>query len=208
MSNKPVGPMAADRKRHLLPGALLLVSIAGVSPPALASDIADIPMTAARWQTKGNVAFAQDKAGQDILVVTKGYAELKGMDFGNGTIEYDTKFVGSRITGITFRHQGDSADALYFRPSPDCAVSDHCLQYMPTAHQLFEWDLYGQYQARAAIDPHAWNHIKLVVSGGQMQSVVFRSPHTNLSLLTELQASILALRPARTSQHWFQAGLA
>lgn len=129
-------------------------------------------MTATRWQAAGDVSFEHDPAGQNILVVRKGYAELRNSNFGDGTIEFDTKFVGSRITGITFRHHGEAADALYFRPGPDCAVSDDCIQYMPTAFHVFEWDLYSQYQTRAPIDATGWNHVKLVVSGGRMHVFV------------------------------------
>ena len=135
-------------------------------------------MTPAQWQVGGDVSFQHDPAEQNVLVVNKGYAELKHTNFGNGTIEFDAKFVGSRITGITFRQHDDAADALYFRPSADCAVSEECIQYMPTAHHLFEWDLYGQYQTHAPIDPAGWNHIKLVLSGARMQVFIngARSP--------------------------------
>ena len=158
--------------------SLFFASIIGLSQPTLAFGLTDIPMTPARWETKGDVSFQHDQAGQDILVVNKGYAELKNANFSNGTIEFDTKFVAERITGITFRQHDDAADALYFRPSADCAVSDECIQYMPTAHHLFEWDLYGQYQTHAPIHPDGWNHIKLVLSGARMNVFVngTRSP--------------------------------
>ncbi|WP_458071191.1 hypothetical protein [Rhodanobacter sp. BL-MT-08] len=124
------------------------------------------------------MSFRFDPTEQDVLVVDRGYAELKRTNFSNGTIEFDAKFVGGRITGITFRQHADAADALYFRPSADCAVSEQCIQYMPTAHHLFEWDLYGQYQTHAPIDPVGWNHIKLVLSGARMQVFIngARSP--------------------------------
>jgi hypothetical protein len=141
----------------------------GLSAFASASELSSIPMTAAQWQVDGDVAFAHDEAKHDVIVVNKGYAELKQKAFSNGTIEFDAKFVGKRITGITFRQQGEVADALYFRPSPDCATSEECIQYMPTAHHVFEWDLYGQYQTHAPIDPSSWNHVRLVVSGGRMK---------------------------------------
>ena len=148
--------------------SFFFASIVGLSQPVLAFEQTDIPMTPAKWQAKGDVSFQHDQAKQDVLVVNKGYAELKSTNFSNGTIEFDTKFVGERITGITFRQHDDAADALYFRPSTDCAVSDECIQYMPTAHHLFEWDLYGQYQTHAPINPDGWNHIKLVLSGARM----------------------------------------
>jgi hypothetical protein len=167
----PTQPRASSgRHRQALP--LMLAAIAGLLPPAMAAGRTEIPMAAAQWQASGEVAFARDDAGRDMLVVRQGYAELLRHGFSNGTIEFDAKFVGSRITGITFRHHGDTADALYFRPNPRCAVADDCIQYMPTAHHLFEWDLYGQYQARAPIDPATWNHVRLVVSGGRMNVFV------------------------------------
>jgi hypothetical protein len=148
--------------------SLFFASIVGLSQPILAFEQTDIPMTSAKWQAKGDVSFQHDQARHDILVVNKGYAELKNTNFSNGTIEFDTKFVGERITGITFRQHADAADALYFRPSADCAVSEECIQYMPTAHHVFEWDLYGQYQTHAPIHPDGWNHIKLVLAGARM----------------------------------------
>jgi hypothetical protein len=152
--------------------SLFFAAIIGLSQPILAFEQTNIPMTPAKWQAKGDVSFQHDQARQDILVVNKGYAELKNTNFSNGTIEFDTKFVGERITGITFRQHADAADALYFRPSADCAVSEECIQYMPTAHHLFEWDLYGQYQTHAPINPDGWNHIKLVLSGARMNVFV------------------------------------
>lgn len=172
MSDKTFEPIIMVSRRHFLPVTMLLLLVTGLLQPALATEASKIPMTASRWQTKGDVAFEQDKAKQDILVIKKGYAQLKHGHFSNGTIQFDVKFVGSRITGITFHQHGETADALYFRPSVDCAVSDDCIQYMPTAHHVFEWDLYGQYQTRAPINPDRWNHIKLVVSGGRMNVFV------------------------------------
>lgn len=186
MSSKALEPTVTVSKHHFLSGALLLALMTGLPLPVLASELPEIPMTAARWQTNGDVAFEQDKAKQNILVIKQGYAELKDRNFSNGTIEFDTKFVGSRITGITFRHHGDAADALYFRPSPDCSVSDECIQYMPTAHQVFEWDLYGQYQTHAPIHPGAWNHIKLVASGGRMNVFVNGASSPTLAVGTLL----------------------
>ena len=158
--------------------SLFFAFIMGLSQPIPAFEPTDIPMTPAQWQTKGDVSLQHDRVKQGILVVNKGYAELKNTNFSNGTIEFDEKFAGRRIAGITFRQHADTADALYFRPSADCAVSEECIQYMPTAHHLFEWDLYGQYQTHAPIDPDGWNHIKLVLSGARMNVFIngARSP--------------------------------
>lgn len=172
MSNRTSRQKIHDSREPVLLGVWLIVLITAPWQSLRGTELSTIPMTASRWQAKGDVAFQQDPSGQGILVVKKGYAQLKHDRFSNGTIEFDTRFVGSRITGITFRQQGEAADALYFRPSADCPVSDDCIQYMPTAHHVFEWDLYGQYQTRAPIKPGEWNHIKLVVSGHRMNVFV------------------------------------
>lgn len=156
----------------------------GFSQPVVASDAIRVAMTSGRWQANGDVSFQHDPAGRDLLVVKKGYAELKDTDFSNGTIEFDVKFVGQRITGITFRQHDDAADALYFRPSTDCAVSEECIQYMPTAHHLFEWDLYGQYQTHAPIDAGGWNHVRLVLSGARMQVFINGARSPTLAVAT------------------------
>ncbi len=152
MSNKPFEPAVMVARRHFLPGIFLLLLVSALLQPALATEASEIPMTAAsRWQTKGDVSFAQDKAKQNIPMINKGYAQLKHSYFSNGTTEFDETPVGSRLTGNTFHRHGETADALYFRPSPNCAVSDDCIQYMPTAHHVFEWDLCGEDHTRAPI---------------------------------------------------------
>lgn len=43
-----------------------------------------------------------------------------------------------------------------------------------------------------------------VAANGEMSKVAFRIPRTNLSLITQLQMSILALEPETRSESWFQ----
>ena len=100
-------------RRHFLPDIFLLLLVSALLQPALATEASKIPMTASRWQTTGDVAFEQDKAKQDILMIKKGYAQLKHSYFGNRTIEFDVKFVGSRLKGIAFHQHGETADALF-----------------------------------------------------------------------------------------------
>lgn len=97
MSNKPFEPAVMVARRHFLPGIFLLLLVSALLQPALATEASKIPMTASRWQTTDDVAFEQDKAKQDILMIKKGYAQLKHSYFGNRTIEFDVKFVGSRL---------------------------------------------------------------------------------------------------------------
>jgi hypothetical protein len=43
-----------------------------------------------------------------------------------------------------------------------------------------------------------------VAPDGEMDTIVFRLPHTSLSLITQLQSSILALQPETEGKWWFQ----
>ena len=150
---------------------LMLVSIA--PPNAIGATPGTVPMIASAWTTKGNVAFQTDEGA---MVLAQGSAELKGTTFSSGTIEFDMKAPGGHVVGLTFHLQGKTGDALYFRPALDCATSDDCVQYMRVDHGIFEWDLFGDNQARAPFHLNAWNHIKLSVNGRSMHVWVNGSP--------------------------------
>ena len=137
-----------------------------------------VPLTADRWQASGNAMFITREAFPNgILQVTseseQGFVALKGEHFENGTIEFDIKPVGEEFPGIRFRQKdGDTADMLYIRVSPDCPASQDCLQYVPIIKGRVLWDVYPQYQAPAPFRENEWNHIRLVISGKRMNVYV------------------------------------
>jgi hypothetical protein len=157
--------------RLSIAAALALVSI---SPLKAADPVASsAPMIASAWTTKGNVTFLADKSA--IVIAQGGSAELDATTFSSGTIEFDMKSPGGNV-GLTFHMQGNTGDALYFRPSADCATADDCVQYMRIDHGIFEWDLFGDNQARAAFAANVWNHVKLSVNGRSMHVWVNGTP--------------------------------
>jgi hypothetical protein len=98
---------------------------------------------------------------------------LKDRSFDNGTIDFDIKPVGEDMPGIRFHQQdGDTADMLYIRVSPDCPAAQDCLQYVPIIKGRVLWDVYPQYQAAAPFRENEWNHIRLVVSGKRLDVFV------------------------------------
>ena len=137
-----------------------------------------IPLLAANWQASGNATFiAREAFPHGILQVTseseQGSVALKDKHFDNGTIEFDIKPVGEEMPGIRFHQQdGDTADMLYIRVSPDCPASQDCLQYVPIIKGRVLWDVYPQYQAAAPFRENEWNHIRLVISGKRMNVYV------------------------------------
>jgi hypothetical protein len=159
--------------------SVLVLSVLGVAR-AFASTFTPlpIPLVADNWQASGNATFiAREAFPHGILQVTseseQGFVALKDKNFDNGTIEFDIKPVGEEMPGIRFHQKdGDTADMLYFRVSPDCPASQDCLQYVPILKGRILWDVYPQYQASAPFRENEWNHIRLVISGKRMNVYV------------------------------------
>lgn len=172
-------PFRTGRLGLCIAAALALASTAPLRASNHASNA--VPMIASAWTTKGNVTFLADKSA--IVIAQGGSAELNATNFSSGTIEFDMKSPGGNV-GLTFHMQGDTGDALYFRPSADCATSDDCVQYMRIDHGIFEWDLFGDNQARAIFAANVWTHVKLSVNGRSMQvwvnGALISAPRGNL----------------------------
>lgn len=147
-----------------------------------------IPLVAGAWEANGNAAFlAKEAFPNGILQVTseseKGFVALKDGHFDNGTIEFDIKPIGEEFPGIRFHQKdGNTADMLYFRVSPDCPAAQDCLQYVPIIKGRVLWDMYPQYQAPAPFRENEWNHIRLVVSGKRMNVYVNRQAEPSLRI--------------------------
>jgi Domain of Unknown Function (DUF1080) len=159
--------------------SICALSVLGAAS-AFASTVMPLPVSlvADNWQASGNATFiAREAFPQGILQVTseseQGFVALKDMHFDNGTIEFDIKPVGEEMPGIRFHQKnGDTADMLYIRVSPDCPASQDCLQYVPIIKSRVLWDVYPQYQASAPFRENEWNHIRLVISGRRMNVYV------------------------------------
>jgi hypothetical protein len=159
---------------------------------ARAADPIRVPLTSDRWQivastvpgSKPDVQFGrQEGFPQGLLVLKSGSVALNGLDFRNGTIEFDIKGIGENIPGIQFRKQGtagaQNGEEFYIRTSPDCRASNDCIQYAPVINGFMLWNSYPQYQTQAFI-LDGWNHIKLVVSGRRMNVYINHVPSPTL----------------------------
>lgn len=166
MYRAPFAARIPFRTGHLKLGIAAVLSLASTAPLKATNRAPSTePMVASAWTTKGNVTFLADKSA--IVIAQGGSAELNATTFSSGTIEFDMKSPGGNV-GLTFHRQGNTGEALYFRPSGDCATSNDCVQYMRIDHGIFEWDLFGDNQARANFGVNVWNHVKLSVNGRSM----------------------------------------
>ncbi len=128
-----------------------------------------------------------------------GFAVLQGVNFQDGVIEADMAieittplFPGAPgFGGIAFRARGDVSgyELFYLRPgnatSSDQAKRNHSVQYV--AEPGFSWPLLRRawpsvYEAYAPLEPGAWTHLKIEVSGRDAKMFVNGSPQPTLDV--------------------------
>ncbi len=115
----------------------------------------------------------------------EGVAYLKGIEFSNGTIEFDVRgkdVQGQSFVGVAF-HGLDSTtyDAIYLRPfnfrTEDPARHSHAVQYI--SHPTYTWQKLrterpGVFEqpVSPAPDPNAWFHVRVVVASPKVSVFV------------------------------------
>ncbi len=198
-------------RRGLLHGIVCLGYLA--AREVRAADTIKVPLMMEHWriaaptagEPKPDVQFARHEGfPEGVLVLKSGTAVLNGLNFRDGTIEFDMKGLGEDIPGIQFRQQGlseaDNAEEFYVRTFPECRASNDCIQYAPVIHGFLLWNAYPQYQTQAFI-LDGWNHMKLVISGRRMNVYINRFPNPALvvgSLEGSTSEGAIALRGPAT----------
>jgi hypothetical protein len=189
MQNSIVSPsgwslQAFSRSSAWKLSALLIVGLSfpAASQLARAGEPVKIPMSADRWTTvTGTVNFVEHmgkpsielQAGDYAKHIPSGVALLNGLNFHNGTIEYDVATENGMGAGFIFRRaDNDNFEEFYLRPRPNCQEAPDCVQYAPQTHGVLLWDLFPQYQGPAPLREGEWNHVKLVISGKRMNIFV------------------------------------
>ena len=112
----------------------------------------------------GENASISSEYGQKCLKPNGGVAELIGVEFSNGTIEYDVVFNKERsFLGVNFRSvDNENAEQFYIRPhqsgNPDAT------QYTPVYNGLSAWQLYHKgFGGRTSYHFDKWNRVKINV---------------------------------------------
>ncbi len=114
-----------------------------------------------------------------------GVAYLRGIEFGNGTVELDIRgkdVQGQSFVGVAFHGvDGTTYDAIYFRPfnfrTDDPARHAHAVQYVsePTyPWQKLRTERPGIFEqpVSPAPDPNAWFHVRVVVASPKVSVFV------------------------------------
>jgi len=122
-----------------------------------------------------------------------GVAYLRGIEFGNGTIELDIRgkeVQGQSFVGIAFHGvDGATYDAIYFRPfnfrTPDPTRRSHAVQYI--SHPTYTWQKLraerpGTFEqpVSPAPDPNAWFHVRVVVASPKVSVFVGEAKQPSL----------------------------
>lgn len=169
------GSLASVATRFAVAASVLLLAMFSL---ACTAEQTNIPMTSDRWTTTAGVVNFIDykgtpaielKAGNYAQHVRTGAVLLNGLNFRNGTIEYDVVANTDMGAGFVFRRADENNyEMFYLRPRPKCEEAPDCVQYAPQTHGVLLWDVFPQYQGPAPLVQSGWNHVKLVVSGKRM----------------------------------------
>jgi len=138
----------------------------------------------------------------------EGVAYIQGIEFANGTIEFDVKgkdvqqqsFVGVAFHGI----DGTTYDAIYFRPfnfkAEDPIRRSHGVQYI--SHPTYTWQKLrseqpGKYEhaVNPVPDPNAWFHARVVVQSPNVSAFVggAKEPSLVITQLSDRKRGLIGL---------------
>jgi len=135
-----------------------------------------VPLSADKWTfANQKVEFFQEE-GKPAMKIMPGSGQVvaKNLDFSDGTIEYDIKFLTPGFASTYFRWKdANENESFYFRSgragNPGAVDA---VQYAPYISGVNLWDMLDHYQTNATFSLEKWNHVKLVLSGAQMRAYV------------------------------------
>ena len=139
------------------------------------ADATSVAFDAKNWDVQATTAKFETYLGKKSLTLQSGFATVKGVRLENVIIEYDIAF--------TNKHQGylgsvwrlsdyENYERFYLRThssgKPDSA------QYTPFYNGVSAWQLYSSkqgdnYSATIKYDYEKWTHVKIIVSGEQVE---------------------------------------
>jgi hypothetical protein len=171
----------------LLLAALLPVTSFATAPPKTASEAPTmtpnpvpitppgpaqaVPFDSGRWRWSAGTHRVESYLGRQSLYLEKGTASVAGVNFINGSIEFDMAFSANRgFMGAIWRvRDTKNYEEFYLRPhqsgNPDAS------QYTPVFHGIEGWQLYHgkRYSVPLVHRFNEWTHVKVIFSGDQAE---------------------------------------
>ncbi len=148
--------------RYICTGAALTLVV--TLTPVAAQDI-----DANKWDLSENGAEIVTYQGRQSIQLNNGVAELKDVQFQNGTISFDIAMEEKRgFAGVYFRWNDNSAEHFYLRPHMSGNPDSN--QYTPRFNGVAGWQLYHspRFSAPTVYKYNQWIHVKLVIKDNQM----------------------------------------
>jgi hypothetical protein len=134
--------------------------------------VQSVPLTADRWEAQGEVAFEQRdgrqtmRLGAPATVKRSGaVANIKGLDFTTGVIEFDMMLPEVMEFGGPMFHQANelTGEFIYFRPhmngKPDA------IQYNPVVNGSLTWQIFTGpgFEAQTSFPVNQWMRVRVDV---------------------------------------------
>ena len=150
-----------------------------------------------KWNMINRTVEAVNEDGKKAVrfneLPNDGLLILKGIEFSNGTIEFDVKgrnVIQQSFVGIAFHVRDEKTyDAVYFRPfnfaNPDTLRRPRSVQYISMPD--YPWEKLrekfpGKYENKVnpVPDPDGWFHVKIIVDGKKISAFVNNAPSPSL----------------------------
>ncbi len=188
--------------------ALLVASVlvfSGIGSPVEAADSTPLKLDLGGpgWELEGEDTVVEELDGEVALRLKSGQATYRGVEFLDGTIEFDLQVTELRsFAYIYFRMaSGDEHEEFYFRPHK--SLLPDAVQYSPVFKGSSQWQLYHDARSTAAahIPAGEWIPVKVVVEGSRAAVFVGAVEKPQLvvpNLGHEPQAGYIALRSFMT----------
>jgi hypothetical protein len=106
-----------------------------------------------------------------IIRASDGPIIAKGIDFSEGTIDFDIQPTDSNFASFYFHWQDAlESELFYFRTDWASGKPDimEGVQYTPVIKGVICWNLMPHYQGNASFRQDAWNHVRILIAGKQM----------------------------------------
>jgi len=148
--------------RYVGSGAALTMAVALLSVTAQDID-------AGKWDLSENGAKIVTHEGRQSIQLNNGAAELKDVQFQNGTISFDLSMEEKRgFAGVYFRWNDNSAEYFYLRPHMSGNPDSN--QYTPRFNGVAGWQLYHspRFAAPTVYKFDQWLPVKLVIKDNKM----------------------------------------
>ena len=185
------------RNRSL--ATLCLLVLAGLHADGAPAEPIRLDFRDPAWELTGEGTVVEELDGRLALRIRSGLATWRGIEFQDGTIEFDLQVTPYRsFAYLYFRMESDGEhEEVYFRPHK--SLLPDAVQYTPVYRGSSQWQLYHDAGATAAapFPPGEWIPVKVVVQGSRAAFFVGATEEPRLvvpRLAREAKPGYIALR--------------